>query len=174
MTMDFADGLTRWTVRLSLGCYVVALALLLGGRDSRRSRRDAIARGTWTLGCGLLLVHVAAAFHFFHDWRHADAYRETARQTEELLGWNWGGGLWFNYIFALLWAADAAWWHWAGDQRYRHRGRWIALPLHAYLAFIAFNATVVFETGATRWLSVAAMLGLAVLWWRAGRGIPSA
>jgi len=172
--VDFAEGLTRWTVRLSLGSYVAALALLLAGGGERRPTRDALARAFWTLGCGLLLAHVAAAFHFFHHWRHAEAYRETARQTAELLGWNWGGGLWFNYLFALLWMADAAWWQWAGDGRYRPRAKWIALPLHAYLAFIAVNATVVFETGATRWLGVAAVVVLGGIWWRGRRLASSA
>jgi hypothetical protein len=36
--------------------------------------------------------------------------------------------------------------------------------VHAYLAFIVFNAAVVFETGWMRWATLAACGGVAVVW----------
>ena len=33
---------------------------------------------------------------------------ETARQTAEVFGINWGGGLFINYTVAILWIGDVA------------------------------------------------------------------
>jgi len=37
--------------------------------------------------------------------------------------------------------------------------------LHVFFFLIVFNATVVFESGAVRWLGLALCVGLAGLWW---------
>ena len=163
--MPPGELLTRWTVRLALLAYVLTVALRLTARRQPGPQR--LARAAWTFGCALFLVHVAAAFHVFHGWSHADAYRETARQTEELAGFRWGGGLYLNYVFTLVWVADAAWWWAAGLTAYAARPRWIDLALHGFFAFMAFNAVVVFESGAVRWFGVAAtvlLVALSVRW----------
>src|SRR5687767_9943408 len=105
--VDWGEWLTRWTVRGALGLYVVTAVLRLADRERRA------ARVVWTVGCVLFLAHVACAFHFAHGWSHADAYRQTARQTRELFGLDWGGGLYLNYLFTLAWVVDAGYW-WAG------------------------------------------------------------
>lgn len=151
-TTPAGEFLTLWTVRAAFGLYVAALALRLGARPS--PRRDRMFRVLWTLGCLAFGVHVACAFHFFHRWSHADAYRETALQTAELTGVASGFGLYLNYAFLVAWAADVAWaWH-AGAGA--PRPKYVAAALDAFLAFMWFNATVVFPTGPTRWVSVAA------------------
>ena len=163
------DAFTRWTVRAALLLYAATLALRLADPSRRRA-----ARLLWTAGCLLFLAHVAAAFHFFHGWSHADAYTETARQTKEMTGTDWGGGLYLNYLFAFAWAADAAWWWWGGTDRYARRRLWVDVALHAFMLFMALNGTVVFEQGAVRWAGVACTLVLVALaarrrWANAGR-----
>jgi hypothetical protein len=120
----------------------------------------------WTAGCCLFLLHVWAAFQFRHGWSHADAYRHTAEQTAALTGWHWGGGLYLNYLFTLLWLLDVA-----ADWRTHVVGR-AAYPrlqvvLRGFLAFIVVNATLVF--GPPGWWFVAAVLALALLYVRWSR-----
>lgn len=150
--------LTRWTVRLALLLYAATLALRLLSPSRRRA-----SRLLWTIGCVLFLAHVAAAFHYFHGWSHANAYRETARRTSELFGTDWGGGLYFNYLFTLAWAADVAWWWAKGIDAPDRRRRWVGMTLHAFMFFMAFNATVIFERGATRWVAVALTVAVVAL-----------
>jgi len=152
------EWLTRWTVRAALALYALTMALRLAGSARRRE-----ARLLWTIGCLLVLSHVAAAFHYFHGWSHAHAYLETARQTRERFGLDWGGGLYFNYLFTFAWAADAAYWWWAGLDAYDRRPRRVGVALHAFFAFMAFNGAVVFATGATRWVGVGATVALGLL-----------
>jgi hypothetical protein len=121
------------------------------------------ARLTWTVGCVLFLAHVAAAFGFVHGWSHARAYAETARQTRALFGLDWGGGLYFNYLFTALWVADATDWWIAGADVYDRRPPWMAAALHAFFAFMAINGAIVFARGATRWVAVAITAGWALL-----------
>ena len=153
------EFLTYWTVRAAFGLYVATLVLRLTGPPS--PGRDRAARILWTLGCLAFIVHVACAFHFFHGWSHADAYRETARQTAVLTGIQSGFGLYLNYAFTLAWAADAAW-TWFG-RSFARRPRWVAIVLHAFLVFMWFNATVVFPMGPMRWVGAACFGLLAVL-----------
>jgi hypothetical protein len=152
------ESLTRWTVRAALVLYALAVALRIAAPARRHT-----ARAFWTAGCLLFLAHVAAAFHFFHGWSHAHAYAETARQTRELSGMNWGGGLYFNYLFTIAWAADAAYWWWGGLDAYDRRRRWIAMTLHTFFFFMAYNGAIVFARGPTRRVAIAATAALALL-----------
>src|SRR6185369_7365626 len=105
-----------------------------------------------------------------HGWSHVNAYRETVRQTAERFGTHWGGGLYFNYLFTLAWVADAAWWWLRGAARYGSRPRWVGAVLHGFMFFMAFNGTVVFESGATRWVAVGVTVVLVSLWGLRRRG----
>lgn len=165
--MDFGQALTAWAVRLSLVAYVGALGCGIPGffAVAVSERRVRCARWLWTLGSLGMAVHVVAAFHFYHEWSHSRAFAETAKQTEELLGWAFGGGIFFSYLFVAAWVVDAFWW-WCAPDSYTARSPWIGWPVHAYFAFIAFNGAVVFEGGATRWGGIAAILVLAIVAYR--------
>jgi hypothetical protein len=152
--------LTRWTVRVAVAGYVLGLVL----RATAAGRRPRVARARlfWTAGCLAFLLHVAFAFQFYHNWSHQAAYEATARQTAEVVGLDWGGGLYANYVFAALWTADTCWW-WLGPERYRTRPWGLEAALQAFLGFMAFNATVVFGAGAIRWAGLSATLVLATV-----------
>jgi hypothetical protein len=164
--MEAGDSLTRWTVRLALALYAIAIALRLTANG--RSQRFRISRLTWSGGCIAFLLHVAVAFHFFHAWRHDAAYDATAKQTADVVGWDWGGGLYLNYLFALVWLIDVAWW-WIDAPGYLARARWIDWCVYGFMTFIAFNSTVFFAAGAIRWFGLAATLFLGGLWFGTGR-----
>jgi hypothetical protein len=153
--MEPGELLTRWTVRLAMTLYVLSLAV--------RGRSQPWSRFAWTVGCGLYLLHVACAFEYYHNWSHAEAYASTARQTAAAVGLDWGGGLYANYAFTLVWLADVCWW-WLDGASYLARPRLVTWVVHGFIGFMAFNATVVFARGFSRWCGVAACLLLAFLW----------
>jgi hypothetical protein len=152
--------LIRWSIRIALALYVLSLLLRVG----RRCRE---ARFAWTAGCIAFLLHVAAAFHFVHHWSHGAAYAETGRQTAEVTGLNWGGGLYFNYLFAIAWLGDVIW-RWLKPASYLTRPRWIEGFVQGFMGFIAFNATVVFGHGAVRWAGVVAAALILFFWTAVG------
>ena len=94
------------------------------------------ARAVYTFGLLTFLVHIWCAFQYSYGWSHAVAYRETARQTDELFGVNWGGGLYLNYAFTILWIADAV----RSWTRHDWRPSW---PMHAFLIFMIVNGTII-------------------------------
>lgn len=149
--MPPGELITRWTVRLALACYFAATILSV---SDRRPARDRAARIIWTIGCAIFLLHVAAAFHFFHGWSHTDAYDATRRESRQVAGFDSGIGLWFNYLFTLIWVGETFIW-WRSNDRYRSRRRWRWVLVHAFMLFMIFNATVVFEAGIVRWLGLA-------------------
>jgi hypothetical protein len=155
------DALTRQTVRLALALWALALLLSLTLDDAGRSARTPagrLARLTWSLGWLVYVVHVGLAFHFFHGWSHAAA----VRHVEERSGF--GPGIAFSHLFTLAWGLDAAWW-WLRPDSHAGRPAWVGRALVGYMAFVVFNATVVFEAGTVRLagLLVTALLGSAWL-----------
>jgi hypothetical protein len=159
--MNPEELLTRWSAVLALSLYVLSLAVRANANGSRPTL--VWARVAWTAGCVLFLVHVASAFHFYHHWSHAAAYAATAQRTGELVGFEWGGGLYANYAFTLLWVADACYW-WGGLDRYEARPRPIEWAVQSFLGFMAINGAVVFGTWPVRWLGLGACLLLAAMW----------
>jgi len=100
----------------------------------------------WTSGAIVMAVHVLLAFHVHHQWSHDEAVVATAAQTREVLGVEWGGGLWFNHVLVLVWLADSAW-RALDLKSYENRPCHVHAVIHLYLAFMWFNATVVFGSG---------------------------
>src|SRR5262249_9520940 len=158
--MTTGQLLTLSSIRMATVFYVVSLALYLARGNYLKAYRTA-----WTVACILYLVHVWCAFQFFHGWSHWAAYRQTASQTRDLFGMEWGGGLYFNYVFSSVWVADTVW-LWRISDTYHIRPRWIGAAIHSFLAFMFLNATVIFATGFSRWFAVVATVGLALLWLR--------
>ncbi len=134
--------------------------MLLGRKSQVWQAR---ARWIWTVGCLGLIAHLICAFHFYHHWSQESALRETARQTAEVTGNNWGGGLFINYAFLAAWVADVVWW-WRGLEGYQRRHWLVTAVWHFVLIFMIFNATVVFKTGAVRWTGIALCSLLLSVW----------
>ncbi len=168
--MISGEALTRLSVWLAVTAYAIACAGMLLTRE--RPVQPGWIRGVWTLGCGFFLAHVACAFGFYHDWSHADAYRATARQTGEMTGMQWGGGVYFNYLFAAFWVADVVW-RWIAPRSFGRRPPLAAAALHGYLFFMVVNGAFVFVRGPAKWYGLLLCTGVAVLWarncWLAGR-----
>ena len=162
--MTIGTPIIHWTARIAFLLYAVALASWL----VRRSRMVRLARLAWTCGLILYLAHVAAAFHFRYHWSHDAAYEETARQTASLFGIPSGAGLYCNYAFTAVWACDVIWLWWNAET-YRRRRRWITLVIQSFLAFMFFNATVVFVSGWMRWMGLAVTAAFGMLWWSTKR-----
>jgi len=154
--------ITRVLVWASVAGYAAGAGALALGRGRRAW--DVWARGAWTAGCAAMLAHAAAAFHFYHGWSHAAAYGDTARQTGEVVGLAWGGGLYFNYALLAGWVTDVVCWWRGGPAAYRSRPRALAVAWQAFLFFMFFNAAVVFAAGAARWAGLAACAGLCAAW----------
>ena len=109
-------------------------------------------------------MHVAAAFQFVHHWSHAEAVRFTAEQTARMIGLRSGSGIYLNYLLMLVWGGDCAYWWIAGSNAYHRRSGGVSVALHAFLLFMMFNATVVFATGATRYVAIVVVACLGLVW----------
>src|SRR5262249_28338322 len=131
-----ASPWTLWTARISFILYVLALTL-------RLTRRDRAARLVWSAAFVAFACHMFAAFQLEHHWSHADAYESTARKTAALTTLDWGGGLYANYALAIVWLVDVFWWL-IHPASYLRRPAAIEWSVQGFLAFLWFNATVVF------------------------------
>ncbi len=142
-----------WSARIVVLFY--ALRLAADFLVVEPTRRERWARWVWTAGCVLFLAHLALAFHFLHHWSHAAAVAHTAQRTNEVVGFSWGGGVYINYAFTLLWVADVVWW-WIRAARGEPTPAAAYWTVHAIFAFMFFNATVVFGPPFWKWIALAA------------------
>lgn len=161
--MTFETAAVRGTIWLAVAAWAAA-----EWRRTAPAASSTSGRTAWTLGAAAALVHVAFAFHVHHGWSHAAAMVDTARQTAALTGWRWGGGVYVNYVFVLVWLADAAWW-WLDVASFQRRARWLDAALRAFLWFMFLNGAFVFVRGPMRWAGLAAAAAVAAAWYR-GRG----
>ena len=158
--------LTQWSIRVALVPYAAYLAQWIVRPESRGGRA---ARIVWTAGCLLFLLHVAFAFRFYHQWSHTAAWESTAKETDEMLGFRFGDGIYFSYLFAALWTLDVVcrWLTAARPQTFARLPKaarsGLEYAVHAYLFFIAFNGAIIFEAGPTRWAGIAVCIGLLIL-----------
>jgi hypothetical protein len=159
--------LTRATVWLAMAGYAVGIITYLLSRGNQRL--DSFARIFWTFGAIALVAHVICAYQFFHHWSHASALQETARQTFEVYGFHWSGGIYINFLLMAAWCADAIWW-WRGLETYRSRSEIISGIWHFFLLFIFFNATVIFAGGLLRWIGIVITLVILISWVLSLRG----
>jgi hypothetical protein len=128
----------------------------------------ASGRRAWALGALAALMHAALAFHVHYAWSQAAALADTARQTLAVTGLDSGGGLYVNYAFLGVWAADALWW-WLAPSSFARRPRLLDMTVRAFLWFMFVNGAFVFVRGPRRWVGAAAAISVAAAWYR-GRG----
>ena len=156
--MTASDLLVRATAWLAFAAYIGGTTVA-----SLRTSSGRVFQRFWLAGAALLLVHLLCAFHFKHGWSHAAAYADTARQTREVTGLDWGGGVYFNYLLVMVWLADAA---------NRLRANPVILPVACrrsmviFYAFMWFNAALVFVHSPMRWVGALAFVSLAAFVWR--------
>jgi hypothetical protein len=139
---------------------VSTVMLRAGPREwSPRSRGFRLMRLGWTLTLAMLLLHIVFAFWRAHEWSHDAA----VRHVEATAGFGWA--IVVNYLFAAVWLADVVWW-WANPDGYANRPPWAGYAVHGFLAFVVFNATVVFGSAELRVTAAGMFATLAVVWWR--------
>ena len=157
---DFEEIIVRWSVRLSVFCYLIFCLSKSPADLTDESSQSKRILWIWTLGLIFFLIHFVASMGFAHQWSHQTAYESTADQTQAVTGWHWGGGIYFNYLFTLVWFFDVAMWWKQGPDWLNNRAYQICL--HSFFAFIVFNATVVF--GPRFWWLVALVFFPALIW----------
>lgn len=154
----------EWLIR---GTAWFAFLLYIGAELIRGRRVNPLAAPSLlTLGCAAMLLHIFCAFSYRFHWSHHAAYQDTARQTAEVTGLNWGGGIYINYLFEAVWLLEVIrFWRQSRRAIQTPRG-WIFFT-RAFFLFMFFNAAVVFVSGPARWLGLIGCVTLIARWaWR--------
>ena len=142
-----AGGLVQLGVN---AIYVSAWLVALGWFASEWTRNVWV----WAWSAAAMAAHLAVALHVAHGWSHAHAYAHTAEVS------GFGGGIYVSYAVTAVWCLDAA----LGVVGVG-RG-WLHLAARGLVAFVMFNATVVYGTPPGKVLGVALFAALAWRWWR--------
>jgi hypothetical protein len=165
MRVDVGEAVLYGSIWASIVAWTAAECLRLSRRGPTPM---STARRLWAAGAACAAVHVTLAFHLRHAWSHASAVAETARQTDELVGFRFGGGVWVNYAFLAVWTADALWWG-LSPASFARRPPALDAAVRLFLLFIVVNGAIVFAHGPVRVLGASSLAALAVAW-HMGRG----
>jgi hypothetical protein len=158
--MDAATA-ARYSAWPAFLCYAVVIALRMSRGDERRHK---LAKGVWIAGWLALVLHVCLAMSFVHGGSWTAAYDHTARRTFEAVGWNWGGGVWFNLLTVVVWGIDVMrLWFWPNVTS--RLANWFQAACQIYLAFMMFNATVVFGSRPARLAGGLVCMLLSLICW---------
>ena len=82
-----------------------------------------------------------------------------------MTGLDWGGGLYVNYAFLVLWGADVVW-LWSSPRSYLRRPAVVSTAVSASALFMFINGAVVFVRGPARVLGAIAVTVVMWAWWR--------
>jgi hypothetical protein len=77
---------------------------------------------------------------------HSAVYESTAEETLNKIGGSYGPGVYFDYLFLIVWAIDV-FWIWRGTQKISQSQQVLFYVGRSYLLFIAFNGVVIFKSG---------------------------
>ena len=121
------------------------------------------SRTLWTAGAALALIHSITAFGVFYGWSHEIARRMTTQQTAALTGIDFGSGVYINYLFLVVWLADAFWW-WGSPRSYLARPRLVSGLIRGFIFFIIFNGAVIFADGWARIVGIASTSLVLATW----------
>ena len=140
----------------------ISLAFFVAGQHGYRlARLPGWVHAANAIGLALCVIHIALAMGSVHGWRQAAAIEATAIQTESVYGLRWGGGVFVNYLFVVVWALEA-WWRTRtrafADSRF---ARWL---LRTFYAVVVFNAAVVFARGSMRMAGLVLVVALVLAW----------
>jgi hypothetical protein len=145
----------------------MSLALFATAQYGFRWPRRGLRPPAWThaanaAGLALCVAHITFAMGSVHGWSHEAAAHATAAQTESVYGWRWGGGLFVNYLFVIVWAVEAF---------FRRRpngsfvdGAGVTWALRIFYGMVIFNAAIVFARGSMRALGVLIVTALLLAW----------
>ena len=161
----FAGSASLWAVRDAMVIMVAVLAAELRGATAT----NRMIAWLWLSGALFALAHSVGSLMTFHHGSQAAALESTAVQTEQLLGFRFGAGLYVNYLFVVVWLADAAF-RLIAPSRYALLPTWYRSLVIGFLVFIAINGAIVFKSGWIRMVGIGCvcMLGMLKLVQRTG------
>src|SRR5688572_9626955 len=138
---------------------------LLAWTAANLDARPRAARWWSALGLLALLAHSALAFELRYAWSHALAARETASQSQALLGFSTGLEIFANYLFLVVWGADVGW-AWLSPRGYSARPRLWRDAVRGLFLLMFVSGAIVFVRGPLRFLGAAAVLAVVAAWYR--------
>ncbi len=147
-----------WAIRIAMLLLVLVLAAEILGKKKTNPAWASL----WLLGAILSLCHSLGALIAFHHSSQAEALESTAQQTEELLGFRFGAGLYVNYAFVAIWLFDAVL-RIAMPTKYEQFPKLYGRLVYAFLIFIAINGAIVFKSGTVRSVGIVSLSILLLL-----------
>jgi hypothetical protein len=112
---------------------------------------ERVYQWTWFSAGLFTWIHVIASYGLIHDWSHTSVLQHTGEESYAVIGIRVPWGVYANFVFAGILSGYSGW-----MILRKRRLPWADSSMFFFLAFIIFNALVIFKTGPIRWLGLLA------------------
>lgn len=136
-----------------LGSAARAVASAVSSAEPLRPERA--YRWTWFFSGVFTWIHIVASYGLVHHWSHANVLQHTGEESYAVIGIRAPWGVYANFVFAGVLCGYSSWMILRKERVY-----WADSIVFLFLAFIVFNALVIFKTGPIRWIGLTGFLAL--------------
>lgn len=123
--------------------------------SAQPSQMERVYRWTWLFAGGFTWTHVIASYGLIHNWSHANVLQHTGEESYAVIGIRVPWGVYANFVFAGVLSGYSGW-----MILRKRRAYWADLIVFLFLAFIVFNALVIFKIGPIRWIGFVGFVAL--------------
>ena len=155
ISMWFEFVLVRVSIWIACGLWFLGSVSRVVSNSQQIANLESAYRWAWFWAGIFTWVHVFASYGLVHGWSHAAVLKHTGDESYAVIGLRVPWGVYANFIFAGMLSGYSGW-------MLLRKGRVKGLDsvIYFFLAFIVFNALVIFKTGLIRWIG---LLGFAVV-----------
>ncbi|MCU0720771.1 MAG: hypothetical protein MUC83_13765 [Pirellula sp.] len=146
----------RVSIWIACGLWFLGSISRILSRAQQIARLERVYRWTWFLAGIFTWIHVFASYGLVHNWSHSAVLKHTGDESYAVIGLRVPWGVYANFVFAGILSGYSGW-------MILKKGRESAgldTFVYFFLAFIVFNALVIFKTGPIRWIG---LLGFAIV-----------
>jgi hypothetical protein len=145
----------RVSIWLACGLWFLGAISRIVSNSRQIAKFESAYHWAWFCAGIFTWVHVFASYGLIHGWSHASVLKHTGDESYAVIGFRVPWGVYANFIFAGVLSGYSGW-------MILKKGRvtWLDPITYFFLAFIVFNALVIFKAGPIRWIG---LLGFAII-----------
>lgn len=150
----------RVSIWIACGLWFLGAWYRVVSSSRENASAERVYRWAWFWAGAFTWAHVFASYGLVHGWSHSAVLKQTGDDSYAVVGFRVPWGVYVNFLFAGILSGYSGWMIWN-----RRRATGLDGFVYFFLAFIVFNALVVFKTGAIRWIGLASFGSVAAMYW---------
>lgn len=150
--------LIRVSIWIVCGLWFLGSAVRIASHCRQQAKFEKTYRWAWFFAGIFTWIHVFSSYGLVHNWNHANVLKHTGDESYAVIGIRVPWGVYANFLFAGVLSGYSVWMIF---KKCRHTV--VDSIVYIFLAFIVFNALVIFKTGSIRWFGLIGFAAIILL-----------